>query len=561
MKIDIKINIACSQVLLKAIKKIYNDAILCNSGIVEHGFYSDFLIQDKISSNDFKSIEKEMKKIIASGSKIEAIDKLSNLNKYQKDIIKENKNITYINIGNDFSNVVKDNIADNVNKIKFFELTNIGGIYWKNDVKNEQLIRIYGSAFDKKEEFDEWKNFLIDQKERDHRKIGAEMEIFTFENTIGQGLPIWLPNGETIKLEIKKFLFDTFNKQNFFFLDTPILGSKQLYETSGHWDHYKENNFPPIVVDNETFILRPMTCPHHMMVYKQKPHSYRELPIYYCENAKLHRYESSGGLIGLERVRAMELFDCHVICKPNEIENVIKKLDSILRDVHAKMKIKIDQIDLSLHDENDKDKYHDDPNMWKKAESQLRSILKELKYKSQEMVGEAAFYGPKIDYQAKSNLGKMITISTIQLDFLLPERFELEYLDENLKKQRPVIIHFGVIGTYERFIATMLSQTKGLLPFWLMPLQICLIPVNNEAHLKYCDEIYNELRKFNLRVKLDDSNERLSKKIREAQISKIPYQLIIGDDEKNNKKISYRKYGETESHTLTIDEFIKKLDL
>ncbi len=562
MNINKQINNACAQVLLKAIKKIDSNALIYTSFINENGFYADFLFPNKLSSNDFKNIEKEMKKIIASGNKIEIIPQFkSGLNKYQKYLLNHDQNIQYIKIGDDFKNIINDEIASNVNKIKFFELTNIGGIYWQNNVKKEQLIRIYGVAFDQKEDYEEWKIFLQNQKESDHRKIGQEMEIFTFDNSVGQGLPIWLPNGETIKNQIKNFLFKIFNQEHFFFLDTPVLGSKKLYEISGHWDHYKENNFPPIVIDNETFILRPMTCPHHMMVYKQKPHSYRELPIYYCENSKLHRYESSGGLIGLERVRYMELFDCHIICKTDQIEEVVKKLDGILRTVHEKLQIKIDQVDLSLHDKNGKEKYHDDPKMWEKAESQLRNILKQLKYNAVEMEGEAAFYGPKIDYQAKSNLGKMITISTIQLDFLLPKKFELEYLDENLKKQRPVLIHFGVIGTYERFIATILSQTKGILPFWLFPVQVALIPINNEYHLEYAEIVYKKLKDYGLRVKLDDSNERLSKKIRDAQISKIPYQIIIGDSERDNKNISFRKYGENESTTKTIDEFLKMLKL
>lgn len=561
MNINKKINSACAQVLLKAIKKMDQNALIYTSYVNENGFYADFLFPNKLSSNDFKSIEKEMKKIIASGSTIEEIvPSKTGLNKYQKWLLNHSSKVTFIKIGEDFKNVIEEEIADNVNKIKFFELTNIGGIYWQNNVKKEQLMRIYGSAFDNKEDYEDWKVFLQNQKESDHRRIGQEMEIFTFDNAVGQGLPIWLPNGQTIKNQIKNFLFKTFNQEHFFFLDTPVLGSKQLYETSGHWDHYKENNFPPIKVDNETFILRPMTCPHHMIVYKQKPHSYKELPVYYCENAKLHRYESSGGLIGLERVRAMELFDCHIVCKPNEIEDVVKKLDGILRKVHQKMQIRIDQIDLSLHDANDKEKYHDDPKMWEKAENQLRSILKELKYKAVEMEGEAAFYGPKIDYQAKSNLGKLITISTIQLDFLLPERFDLEYLDKDLVKQRPVLIHFGVIGTYERFIATMLSQTKGKLPFWLVPLQIALIPVH-DSHLEYTRKVYNELKQAGLRVMLDDSDERLPKKIRNAQTSKIPYQIVIGDNEVEQKLISFRKYGETESKTMDLSQFIDSLDI
>lgn len=557
MEINKKIVNACGHMIIKVLKKIHSDLEFAGMGFIENGGYVEFVTSDSVSTNDFKEIEKGLKKIVASGSPIETINKIERLNKYQKELMNDSKEQHLIKIGNDYENINLFEIVNNVNKVKYIKLLNVGGSNWKNDVKNDSLTRITYAAFDNEKDFKEFEAFLIEQKESDHRKIGQEMEIFTFENTIGQGLPIWLPNGQIIKSQIRVFLEKIFNTENFFSLDTPVLGSKQLYITSGHWDHYKDNNFPPIEIDNEIFILRPMTCPHHMMVFKQKPHSYRELPLYYYENARLHRYESSGGLIGLERVRAMELFDCHAFCDKDDIESVILRLDSVLKKVHKKMGIRIDQIDLSLHDPNDFEKYHNDPKMWAKAESQLRNILKKLDYNFKEIPGEAAFYGPKIDYQVKSNLGKLITISTIQLDFLLPERFELEFINKNNDKERPVLIHFGVIGTYERFIATLLSQYKGFLPFWLMPTQICVIPVNNEFHLDYCQEIKHELIKNKLRVLLDDSNERLSKKIRIAQTSKIPYQIIIGDEEVKNKTISYRKYGEQDTTTTSLKEFVE----
>lgn len=562
MNINPKINMTCALITLKVLSKIDPKITIANIDIDDHGYYVDFLSNHKFSINEFKSIEKDMKKIIAAGYKIisENITSTFKANFYQNEIIIKNKNNVKIAKLNDELNVVITNdISNNVNAVKFFELTNIGGVYWNNDVIEQQLTRIYGSAFDNKNDYDDWKLFLINQKESDHRKIGQEMEIFTFSNMVGQGLPIWLPNGEIIKKEIKKVLDNEFENANFMFVDTPVLGSRQLYEISGHWEHYKENNFPPIAIDNEIFILRPMTCPHHMMIYKQKPHSYKELPIYYCENSKLHRYESSGGLIGLERVRAMELFDSHIFCKLEQIEDVISKLCKMLKNVHQKLNIKIDQIDLSLHDPKDKEKYHNDPVMWKNSENQLRKILKKLKYDANEVVGEAAFYGPKIDFQVKTNLGKIITISTIQLDFLLPKKFDLEYIDENKNKKCPVLIHFGIIGTYERFIATLLSQTKGILPFFLMPKQITIIPIKNDLHLEYSKKIYEKLKNNFFRINLDDSNERLSKKIRNAQIAKTPYQIIIGDNEVSSNNISYRQYGNEKSHICSIDEFIKSI--
>lgn len=550
------INNSCGQLVLQTVKKLYNNVKIANVSISENGFNADFLTNEKISLNDIPKIEKEIKKLISGGKKFEIIEKLSNPNIFQKELSNSKEKYTFIKV-DDFENISFYETVP-VGKIKFFKITNVGGIYWNNDSKNEQLIRIMGVAFSDKKEFEEWENFIEDQKQRDHRKIGHEMEIFAFDEKIGQGLPIWLPNGEIVKKQIKKFLWSIFEKENFKFVDTPVLGSKELYETSGHWNHYKENNFPPLEIDNETFILRPMTCPHHLIVYKQGIHSYKELPYSLCEDSKLHRYESSGGLIGLERVRAMELFDCHIICKPNDIEGIITKLDKILNEVYQKMEIKIDRVDLSLHDSKDKVKYHNDPKMWKTSENQLRNILKKLNYKPFEIEGEAAFYGPKIDYQAKSNLGKIITISTIQLDFLLPEKFELEYIDENNQKQRPVLIHFGVIGTYERFIATLLSQTKGILPFWLVPMQIHIIPINNKFHLYYSKKVFQKLIENGFRVKIDDSEERLNKKIRDTQKAKIPYQIIIGDNEIKNNNISYREYSKQDTKTISLDEFIKQ---
>ncbi|MCF0217819.1 MAG: threonine--tRNA ligase [Malacoplasma sp.] len=557
-----KLNNTAMQVLLKALQNVYkNNFVIASCGNLEQGFYVDFKTDDSVSTNDFDKIEKAMSKVASSGERIEKIASLSNPNKYQKYALENNKNAICIKIANSFENVVNSNeIETNVNQVKYFALVNVSGSYWLNDTKNEQLTRISGVCFETQKELDDWKKYIIELRESDHRKIGQEMEIFAIDNDIGQGLPIWLPNGEIIKKEIKKFLWDVFTKEKFMFVDTPILGSKELYIKSGHWDHYKENNFPPLVMDNETYMLRPMTCPHHLTFYNLKPHSYKELPFCICEDSKLHRYEASGGLIGLERVRFMELFDVHIIAMHSQIEEVIFKLNSILNSVHKKLNIKIDRIDLSLRDKNDTEKYHQDDKMWNTSENELRRILKKLNYQAVEIEGEAAFYGPKIDFQARSNLGKMITISTIQLDFLLPERFQLEYIDKDNSKQRPVLIHLGIIGTYERFIATLLSQTKGNLPFWLAPVQVTIIPINNESHLKYCNEIGEELTKNKIRYKINDSFDRLAKKVRDSQIAKVPLEVIIGENEVSKKQVTYRKHGQKESVTVSIKQFIDLLN-
>ncbi|MEG1820725.1 MAG: threonine--tRNA ligase [Malacoplasma sp.] len=545
---------------MKSLNKMYANIQYVNSSLNDDYFYLDFYSDDSISSNDFIKIEKEMKKVVASGQEIKKIDKLKTTTDFDKDFIAKNKDYIFIEIDKNFESISHNEICGNVNKVKFFKLTSIGGVSHTINGKEININRICGVAFDNNEDYVKWEHHVQELKEKDHRRIGQSMEIFTFEPLIGQGLPIWLNNGEILKNLIKNFLIDLFVQNNFSIVDTPILGNKELYIKSGHWDHYKENNFPPIKVDDETYMLRPMTCPHHIVIFNQKNHSYKEMPYLICENAKLHRYESSGGLIGLERVRAMELFDAHIFAEKNDVENIILKLNEMLKEVYEKMNIHIDEIHLSLHDEKETNKFHNDPKMWKNAEDQLRKISKKLNYKIIELKGEAAFYGPKIDFQVKTNLGKIITISTIQLDFLLPQRFECNFINTNNEKETPVLIHFGVIGTYERFISTLLSQTKGVLPIWLAPKQVDIIPINNDLHLEYAKEINKILLKNKIRSHLKDDNERLSKKIRDSQTSKVPYQIIIGDNEVANKVITIRNYGEVESSTMAVDEFISMIN-
>ncbi|MDE5651724.1 MAG: threonine--tRNA ligase, partial [Ureaplasma sp.] len=441
-----------------------------------------------------------------------------------------------------------------------FKLLNIGGSYWRGDSKNDQLYRIYGLSFDNENDLKEYLMILEDRKQRDHRKIGKDLKIFTFNPLAGQGLPIWLPNGTKIKYQIQKYINELQHKYGFEPVMTPVLGSVDLYKTSGHWDHYKDSMFPAMDIDNEKLVLRPMTCPHHILVYQNDLHSYRELPIRLCEHSNLHRYESSGGLTGLERVREMILEDTHIFCRLDQIKDEVANCYQMIKDAHNGLGSKIWRVDLSLRDVNDKEKYHSDEKMWNFAETQLKQALVDNEIEYVEMVGEAAFYGPKIDFQIKTALGHIVTVSTIQLDFLLPERFQLEYRDKNGENSKPVMIHLGVIGTYERYLAILLEQTKGVLPFWLAPNQIIILPVNNEFHLKTATELYNKLNNLGFRVNLDDREERLSKRIREAQTSKVLYQIVIGDNEvKDPNLITYREYGKEESITVNYDEFIKLL--
>lgn len=570
MKFDSTLNHSAAHVLGASLEKIYPDVKLAIGPAIDEGFYYDFYTSAPISINDLPAIEKQMKKIIASGAefkkqvvtKKEALEKYKG-NKYKTEIISEipeGDEISFYTSG-DFTDLCSGPHVERTSKIKAFKLLNLAGSYWRGDSNNDQLYRIYGVAFDTEKELNEYLEILEDRKQRDHRKIGKELNLFTFNPLAGQGLPIWLPAGTKIKYEIQKYINQLQHKYGFEPVITPVLGSVDLYKISGHWDHYKESMFSPVEIDNESLVLRPMTCPHHILVYKNSLHSYRQLPLRLCEHSILHRYEASGGLTGLERVRDMILEDTHIFCRPDQIEEEVFNCYSVIKEAHEGLGSKIWRVDLSTWDPEDKEKFHDNKEMWESSQAQLKEALKKNNIEYQEMKGEAAFYGPKIDFQVKTALGHVVTVSTIQLDFLLPERFQLEYKDENGQSKRPVMIHLGMIGTYERYLAMLLEQTKGVLPLWLSPTQIIILPVNNEIHKEYAEKLFTFFNEKGFRVEIDDRDERLSKRIRDAQTSKIPYQLIIGDEEMNHSDlITYRHYGSEDSHSLTTADFIKKLN-
>ncbi len=568
MNFDKTLNHSAAHILAAAMKKLYPNIKLAIGPSIEEGFYYDFYSDEPISINDLPKIEKQMKKIISSAnefkqsfmSKKDALA-LYKDNKYKSEIINglEDEQLSFYTNG-EFVDLCKGPHVQKTNQVKAVKLLSIAGSYWRGDAKNDQLVRIYGAAFDNEKDLNDYLELLEERKARDHRKIGKDLKLFTFNQLAGQGLPIWLPNGTIIKNEIQKFIQKLQFEFDFSPVITPVLGSVDLYKTSGHWDHYKENMFPPMEVDNEKLVLRPMTCPHHILVYKNDLHSYKQLPIRLCEHSILHRYEASGGLSGLERVRDMILEDTHIFCRPEQIKQEVKKCYDMILKAHEKLGSKIHRVDLSLADFNDKEKYHGNIKMWEVAEKALEEALIENKIEYVKIPGEAAFYGPKIDFQVKTVLNRIITVSTIQLDFLLPERFELSYKDEDGSEQRPVMVHLGLVGTYERLLAILLEQTKGVLPTWLAPTQISIIPVNNEFHLKYCSELAEKFKALEFRVNLDDRDERLAKKIREAQISKIPYQLVIGDEEiKDANYVSYRQYGSEDITKIELNKFIEML--
>ncbi len=571
MKANQTLNHSAAHLLAAAVMKLYPDVKIGIGPSIEEGFYYDFLFTSPITELDLSKIEKQMKQLVAGGyrfekANIESTDFLND-QPFKKELFDEIKarggvasTYSMVHPANGeklFTDLCAGPHVESVGKIKHFKLMSLAGAYWRGDSKNQQLTRIYGTAWETKAELDAYVALVAERKERDHRKIGKDMNLFMFSQLTGQGFPIYLEDGMTIKNEIQKYIRETERKYGFREVQTPAFGEKQLYVTSGHWDHYKDNMYQPVKVENEELVMRPMTCPHHLVIYNSKPRSYRELPIRMSEQARLYRYEKSGALTGLERVRSMELTEGHIFCRHDQIVDEFKNAYKLIKEVIAKFNIEINYVSLSLRDPHNRAKYHDDDVMWNDAENGLRAVLKELDVEYVEMIGEAAFYGPKIDIQVKTVLGHDITLSTIQLDFLLPKRFNAFYIDQDGNKLTPVLIHRGLIGTYERFIATLLEQTKGVLPFWIAPRQATIIPVLNDSHSDHAYEIKRLLEAANIRVTVDDSNERVGKKIRAAQISKTKYQIVIGDEEIANKTITVRAYGSEETKVMSIDQFIK----
>ncbi len=563
------LNHSCAHLLAHAVKHLYPNAKFWVGPVIEEGFYYDIDLDDKvISEEDLEKISKEMKKIAKSDklikrielSKKEALDLFKD-DPYKIDLINnldENETITAYK-QDDFVDLCRGPHVTSTKLLKNFKLLKVSGAYYKGDSNNKVLQRIYGVCFETKEDLENHLKLLEEAKNRDHRKLGKELDLFMSHELVGSGLPLWLPNGATVRTELENYIRNKEEKQGYEHVYTPSLGSVKLYKTSGHWDHYKEDMFPVMKMDNEELVLRPMNCPHHMLIYKNQLHSYRDLPIRIGELAPDFRYEASGAVCGLERVRQMCQNDAHLFVRPDQIKEEVASVVNLILDVYKDFNITNYAFRLSLRDKDDKEKYFDDDEMWDKAESELRKVLTELNLDFYEAKGEAAFYGPKLDVQIKSAIGHDVTLSTCQLDFLLPERFDLTYVDEHGDKVRPVVIHRAILGTFDRFMAFLIEETKGAFPLWLAPIQINIIPVNNEYHLDYAKEIYELLKESDIRVKLDDRDEKLGYRMRESVTKKIPYTLILGDKEKEKQKISYRKYGTKETVTVSKEEFVALL--
>lgn len=563
------LNHSCAHVLAQAVKHLYPQAKFWVGPVVEEGFYYDIDLGDQtISDDDLPKIEKEMKKICKDGKRIvrhevskeEALEEFKD-DEYKLDLINglEDGTITTYSQG-DFTDLCRGPHVETVKLCKNFKLIKHSGAYWKGDKNNKVLQRIYGVCFPTKEELEAHIQLLEEAKERDHRKLGKELGIFMFADIVGKGLPMWLPNGFTVRRLLSDYIMNKELELGYEHVMTPSLGNVKLYKKSGHWAHYKDDMFPAMELDDEAYVLRPMNCPHHMVMYKSTLHSYRDLPVRIAEIANDFRFEASGALTGIERARAFTQNDSHIFCRPDQIAQEFKNVAHLILDVYKDFGFKDYSFRLSLRDKNNKEKYFGNDELWEKSENELREVLKEMDVEFYEAEGEAAFYGPKLDVQVKSALGHDVTLSTIQLDYQLPERFELTYVDENGDKVRPVVIHRAILGSLDRFVAFLLEETKGNLPLWLAPTQVQVIPVKLEYHDEYAKEVLAKLRKAHFRVNNDNRDEKLGYRIREAQLKKIPYQLVLGDNERDNGTVTYRKHGEKKQTTVTFEEFVELLN-
>lgn len=560
-----------AHLLAQAVKRLFgqNEVKLGIGPVIEDGFYYDMDLEHPLNPEDLQKIEKEMERIVSENlpitrrevSREEALNIFRELeDPYKIELIEalpEDSVITIYDQG-EFFDLCRGPHVPSTSKLKVFKLLSVAGAYWRGDSKNKMLQRIYGTAFNKKPELEQHLHFLEEAKKRDHRKLGKELQVFTFSPLVGQGLPIWLPNGAKLRRTLERYIVDLEEKLGYSHVYTPVLGNVDLYKTSGHWEHYQEDMFPKMVLDNEELVLRPMNCPHHMMVYKSDLRSYRDLPIRIAELGMQHRYEMSGALTGLHRVRAMTLNDAHLFVRPDQIKQEFARVIELIMEVYKDFGITDYRFRLSYRDPADTEKYFPNDEMWENSQRMLREVVEGLDMPFYEAEGEAAFYGPKLDVQIRTALGKEETLSTVQLDFLLPERFELEYIGEDGLKHRPVVIHRGILGTMERFTAFLLENFVGALPLWLAPVQAKVIPVSG-AFEEYARKVEDDLRRSGVTVESDLRNEKLGYKIREAQLEKIPYMFVVGENEMNANSVSVRKRGEGDIGMISVEETIKML--
>ena len=559
-----------SHIMAQAVMRLFPDTKFAIGPAIDEGFYYDFDSSATFNDEDKEKIEAEMKKIIKEDLPIERFSlpkeealKLMEGQPYKQELINdlpEGEEISFYKQG-DFTDLCAGPHLMSTGKIKAIKLLANSGAYWRGDEHNKMLQRVYAISFPKASELEEFLKLREEAKERDHRKIGKDLKLFMTHKLVGAGLPIYLPKGATIRRLLERYIQDKEIALGYSHVYTPSLANTELYKISGHWDHYKDDMFPIMKMDTEEMVLRPMNCPHHMLVYKSELRSYKDLPIKIGELANDFRYENSGAVCGLERVRQMCQNDAHLFVRPDQIKEEVGKVLKLIVEVYQKdfgFPSSSFKYRLSLRDKNNKEKYIDNDEMWETAESQLRAILKELNIDFYEAEGEAAFYGPKIDIQIKTALNHDITIPTCQLDFALPDRFDLTYIGEDGKEHRPVVIHRAILGSSDRFISFLIEETKGVFPTWLAPTQVKILPIA-DSHKEYAKKVREALMLKGIRTELDDRNEKIGYKIREAQLEKVPYMLIIGNKEMENEEVGVRSHKDGDIGAMKLNEFVDKI--
>ncbi|MHA7117954.1 threonine--tRNA ligase [Aerococcus viridans] len=560
-----------AHLMAQAMKRLYPGIKFGVGPAIETGYYYDTDQEKQITEEDLPVIEAEMAKIVKENypierrevTRVEANEIFAD-DEYKLEIIAdlpEDETLTVYSQG-EFTDLCRGIHVPSTGYIKEFKLLSVAGAYWRGNSDNKMMQRVYGTAFFEKRDLKEFIKQREEAKERDHRKLGKELDIFMVNPEVGSGLPFWLPKGATVRRIIERYIVDKEESLGYEHVYTPIMADVEFYKTSGHWDHYHEDMYPPMDMgDGEQLVLRPMNCPHHMMVYKNDIHSYREFPIRIAELGMMHRYEKSGALSGLQRVREMTLNDAHIFVRPDQIKEEFTRVLQLIKQVYDDFNITDYRFRLSYRDPENTDKYFDDDEMWEKAQAMLKETMDDLGLAYFEAIGEAAFYGPKLDVQMKTALGNEETMSTVQLDFLLPERFDLTYVGQDGQDtHRPVVIHRGVVSTMERFVAYLIEEYKGAFPTWLAPVQAKLIPVNDDAHGDHVEEIRRRMKAAGMRVEVDNRNEKMGYKIREAQTLKIPYQLVFGDNEIAENTVTVRRYGSKETLSMPFDEFLAQLE-
>lgn len=555
------INHSCAHLLAQAVKHIYPNAMFWVGPVVEEGFYYDIdLGNEVIHEEDLEKIEREMKKISKDGKRIyreeiskeEALERFKN-DPYKIDLIErmdEDSTVISCYTQGDFTDLCRGPHVESVKELKFFKLTKFSGAYWKGDKNNKMLQRIYGVCFKTEEELQNYINMIEEAKKRDHKKLGKELDLFMLSE-FGPGFPFWLPKGMILRNELENFWYQEHTKEGYVFIKTPTMLNRDLWELSGHWKNYKDNMYTSLVDETE-FAIKPMNCPGGMLVYKNNLHSYRDLPIRCGELGLVHRHEASGALNGLFRVRCFTQDDAHIFMREDQMEEEIIKLINFIDRVYKIFNLSY-TIELSTRPE---EKYIGEIATWNKAEKILEDACKKANHECKINPGDGAFYGPKLDFHVTDSLGREWQCGTIQLDMNLPERFDLTYIDKDGEKKRPIMLHRVIFGSVERFIGILIEHFAGAFPLWLSPVQLNIVPVNNEYHLEYAKELKDKLLEKGFRVELDDREEKLGYKMRESVMKKIPYSLIIGQKEVDESLISYRKYGTEETHTVTYEEFI-----